>query len=149
MPRKLLVSTTSQRRKVTPVELEDFARKLHEALDAKGWSQSTLAQEAFGCKKDYRGINVPRKRDQVSAYVNGKRLPDEANLKLICEALNIRPSDLIPERGKALIDRHKPSLLTVIENDGRMRIRLDQAYDLKTASRILQVIMEANEAVQA
>lgn len=111
-------------------------------MQNKGWSQSQLAQEAFGCQKDYRGIVVPKKRDQVSAYINGKRLPSEQNLKALCKALGLKPVDLIPAQGKALIDRNKPPFQTVTETDGRIRIRLDEAYDRKQAAKLIACILE-------
>src|SRR5438477_11469960 len=81
-------------RRPTTAEKQQFARRLLELAQAKGWSQSDLARAAFGSVVDRQGRTAARRRDSISAYLSGRSFPDPRSLAALCRALAVAPQDL-------------------------------------------------------
>lgn len=64
-----------------------LASRLRDLLEARGWTQSDLAEAA--------GIG----RVAVSRYVNGRREPRAETVAVIASALGVNPADLVGEWG--------------------------------------------------
>jgi transcriptional regulator with XRE-family HTH domain len=127
-------------------QLREFSRRLHAFMREKKLSQSELAANAFGCKTDYRGVLIPRKRDQVSAYVTGKRLPNQDNLLALAKALGIDPEDLLPDATKAPVDRSQSPVQFTLDADGKVRLRIDQLVDQQTAAQVMALLFARDKA---
>lgn len=70
----------------------EFAKRLHEAMHARQWTQADLARAATTVAED--GIIVSR--DNVSTYARGSSFPTDHKLRAIARALNMKPQDLMP-----------------------------------------------------
>ncbi len=69
-----------------PTEREAFARRLRDALLARGMNQAELARAA--------GVS----KDAISTYMNHRSLPSGCTLAKIADALRVDPDVLLPER---------------------------------------------------
>jgi transcriptional regulator with XRE-family HTH domain len=85
-----------------------FAKRLQDALNEKGWTQSELARRVAPKLKDSR-IG----RDNISKYVRGKVLPLPAALHAIAEVLGMEAKDLLPSRAtQAVVDATSAGIVT-------------------------------------
>ncbi len=128
------------------VDPQDFARRLHALMLERGFTQSTLAKEAFGERKDHRGIVIPAKRDQISAYVTGKRLPNAENLMQLAKALGVKMSDLVPDVERAPVDKNQLPWQATPQPDGKIFITVSYAFEPKAAAQIIDIVMKASAA---
>jgi transcriptional regulator with XRE-family HTH domain len=71
----------------------EFAKRLQDALNDRGWTQSELARRMAPLLKESR-IG----RDNISKYVRGKVLPLPAALAAMAKVLEMEPKDLLPSR---------------------------------------------------
>lgn len=126
-------------------ELQNFARRLHELLTAKGWSQSDLAAEIWGRKTDTRGYEVAKGRDRISVYLQGKSYPDPANLKAIAEALGTTPEALAPDLFAATVDREIPAIAItgVAGSLDKVHVRVDALLPMTAAAEIATILAKA------
>ena len=76
---------------------QEFARRLYKLMVSKGWHQSELARQA----------DIPR--DSVSVYIRGKPLPSPLTVKKLAEALNVTPTELLPNYVESAIEEDIPS----------------------------------------
>lgn len=149
------MSATPQRRLPpaagkTPIEthaLQEFGRKLHALLIAKGLSQSDLAREVWGATKDTRGYNVARNRDRISAYVSGKSIPEPQNLARIAQVLGVSPEELAPDIMAASVDRERPemAMTMVAGHPDKVHLVVDKLVSLSVASRVVAIIAGEDE----
>ena len=121
-------------------ENKEFARRLYQLLRAKNWNQSELARAAFGTLQDQRGYTVPRRRDSVSNYLQGKALPDMKSREALAKALGVRVDDLLPNVPNLNKDDLLLEILHVPNRPGLMRIRVDQLVPADDAIEILQIL---------
>ena len=125
---------------------KDFARRLYQAMRAKNWNQSELARAAFGTLKDQRGYTVPRRRDSVSNYLQGKAYPDMKSREALAKALGVRVEDLMPNiPSMASKDGTILELTQVPNNPGMMRIRIDKTVEADQAMEIWQILRKSDE----
>lgn len=73
-------------------ELQPFAARLRQAMN--GRTNSDLAREVWGTIKDSRGYDVPKNRDRVAAYLDGRARPEPDNLAKIANVLGIPIEEL-------------------------------------------------------
>jgi transcriptional regulator with XRE-family HTH domain len=112
-----------------------FAKRLQDALNEKGWTQSELARRVAPKLKDSR-IG----RDNISKYVRGKVLPLPAALHAIAEVLGMEAKDLLPSRAtQAVVDELSPLDLRDIGGD-RYWLQVNMALDADVALEIMQLI---------
>ena len=118
--------------RVTP--LEEFARRLYDAIRERGWNQSDLARAA--------GL----KRDAISTYINARHRPSPEALDRLSQALGVRPEDLMPLYYDSGVVRVKPraELIDVPNSKGYMWLKLDMRLPRDVAMRIF---MKAQEHV--
>ena len=112
-----------------------FGRRIKELIDGKGWTQSDLA----------RVSSLPR--DSISVYVRGKSLPLPDSLAKLCNALGVKPEDLLPS---AVDDPYLTSSvsfqLTVTSQESQTAwIRLDRSLPIEIAPKIYELVKEADE----
>ncbi|HJV82452.1 helix-turn-helix transcriptional regulator [Noviherbaspirillum sp.] len=70
---------------------QEIGERLREAREAKGLTQSQLAELTKRADKDHKGIS----RAVVSLYEAGTNRPGPKELRLLCESLRVTPSYLI------------------------------------------------------
>jgi len=113
----------------------DFARRLQNAMNDKGWNQAELARRVAPLLKDSR-IG----RDNISKYVRGKVLPLPHALEAIAKVLGMDSKDLLPNRGTAATaEEHSPLDVRDI-GEGRVWLRVNQAVDWEIALEMLKLL---------
>ena len=118
----------------TPSEItkQEFGRRLYNKILERGWNQSELARRA--------SIG----RDAVSTYVRGRSFPEPVTLKKICSALDVEPSELLPNITKSAIEKDAPafSLNQSPGDPSRMWMKVNQAVTPSQATRIMAILNE-------
>jgi transcriptional regulator with XRE-family HTH domain len=117
--------------------LRDFAKRLQDELNDRGWTQSELARRMAPLLKESR-IG----RDNISKYVRGKVLPLPAALEAMAKVLGVESKKLLPSR--AVSD--EPSSLRVRDiGNGRVWLEINQAMDWEVAMDVMKRIKEKNK----
>jgi len=134
---------------VARVELEQFARRLHQMLTDRGMSQSDLAREIWGETKDSRGYSVAKNRDRISAYLRAESLPEPQNLAKIAEVLGVAPEDLVPDLTAATVDRERPevAMTMVAGHTDRVHLQVNTLLPLGVAAQIIALIDQAKQGL--
>jgi transcriptional regulator with XRE-family HTH domain len=142
-PRRLLPSTGG-RTQYEKLELERFARKLHEAMTDRGLSQSDLAAEVWGRTTDSRGYDVAKGRDRISVYLQGKSIPDPANLKKIAEVLNMKVEDLAPDITASAVEKENPeiAMTAIAGHHDKVYLRVNKLVPLELAAKTISMLSE-------
>jgi transcriptional regulator with XRE-family HTH domain len=113
----------------------EFARRLQNALNDKGWTQSELARRVAPLMKESRVG-----RDNISKYVRGKVLPLPPMLEAMAKVLGVESRDLLPTRGTQTVsDENAPFDMRALE-DGRVWLRINQAFDMSIALEIMALV---------
>jgi transcriptional regulator with XRE-family HTH domain len=119
----------------------DFARRLQNALNDKGWTQSELARRMAPLMKESR-IG----RDNISKYVRGKVLPLPPALEVMAKVLGKQSKDLLPARGtQAVSNENAPYDMRAMEGGERVWLRINQALDMDIALEIMALIRKLKE----
>lgn len=144
-PRRLLPPTAG----AVPIErlqIDNFARRLNQALLKKGWSQSQLAEKVWGRTKDHRGNDVAKGRDRISVYLAGKAFPDPHNLAKIAEALGLPISELAPDATAAAVERDRPevALTQAPGHPELVYLVVNKLMPMTLAARIVSMIADAD-----
>lgn len=129
-PPASLTSITRKPIKAKPVGLksvraQQFGQLLQAALLKKGLKQIQLAELT----------KIPR--DSISGYCKGENIPGNDRLKLIADALDIPPEDLIPRAADGGSD---PKLTVFDQGDGRSWIQINRSVSSLLASEIQAMI---------
>lgn len=114
----------------------EFARRLQHYSTLKGWTQSELARQAEN--KLPKGHTFGRYN--VSTYVRGKSLPGPVHLNALCDALGVKPDDLLPTRGVRQAGSEMPALDVRDMADGNVWLRINQAVPWPTALKIMELL---------
>ncbi len=125
------------------IRLQEFSRRLFQAMQEKGWTQSDLAREAFGATTDQRGYKVARNRDRVSVYLRGKSVPDPKNLKLLADALGTTPEELAPDlyaNSHAMHERPEISINAVAGHPDQVHLMVNKIVKLTVASQVFALL---------
>jgi transcriptional regulator with XRE-family HTH domain len=118
----------------------DFAKRLQDALNDKGWTQSELARRMAPLLKESR-IG----RDNISKYVRGKVLPLPPALEAMAKALGVQSKDLLPTRAtQAVADELSPMDVRDI-GGGRVWLQVNQAVDWEVALDVMRRIREGSK----
>jgi transcriptional regulator with XRE-family HTH domain len=122
---------------------QEFARKLFDALIAKGWKQSRLARECFGTMETPDGHIVARGRDRISSYVRGTALPDPVNLHKIATALGTTVEELAPDIHFHSAVREEPEVyMSQIPGQSRSMVKIERPLDTDLAIKVIGMIVE-------
>ena len=124
----------------------EFARRLHKAIQEKGWNQSELARRATAHMPDGMVIG----RDAVSHWLNRPNIPEPVRLQAVCAALGKEPTDLVPLRGlpRAQVG-HVPPIELKDGGDGDtafLRINSRLPYDI--ALEIQRLVIEGRNRLK-
>jgi transcriptional regulator with XRE-family HTH domain len=124
----------------------EFARRLHKALQLKGWNQSELARQATHHMPE--GMTIGR--DSVSNWLNRPNIPEPIRLQAVCNALGLQPTDLVPMRGlpRAQVG-HVPPIEMKDGGDGDtayLRINSRLPYDI--ALEIQRLVIEGRKRLK-
>lgn len=122
-----------------------FRQRLYELRLAKGWSQSELARHVWGTVEDNRGYTVAKNRDRISAYENGKAVPERANLDAIARALGVSVEDLAPDLVLAnpnIAPDAQTSAYTIkaVGNGEKAHIKVDAIIPFSAAIQIIALL---------
>ena len=118
----------------------EFARRLQNAMNDKGWTQSELARRMAPLLKESR-----LGRDNISKYVRGKVLPLPPALEAMAKVLGVESKDLLPSRATAGVSQElMPSSLRDIGGD-RYWVQLNMALDADIALEIMQLVRKGRK----
>lgn len=142
-PRRLL-SSAGGRTQYQKIELERFARKLHEKMIEKGMSQSDLAAAVWGRTTDARGYDVAKGRDRISVYLKGESFPDPHNLQRIAEALGMTTAELAPDITAATVEKENPEIaMTMIAgHSDKVYLRVNKLVPLALAAKVITMLSD-------
>lgn len=145
-PRRLMASSGGQTQ-YEKLEVEQFARRLHEAMIRKGLSQSDLAAEIWGRTKDARGYDVAKGRDRISVYLQGKSLPDPKNLARLAEVLEMSVEELAPNVTAATVEKENPEIaMTMVAGHAdKVFLRVNMLVPLAIASEAIALLTRAKQ----
>jgi transcriptional regulator with XRE-family HTH domain len=94
-------------------ELQHFAARLRQAMDAKKMNGSQLARQIWGTNTDKRGYQVAKNRDRIKHYLDGNSYPEPENLQKLADAVGIPVDELRgepPNRATAPKPAIKPAI---------------------------------------
>jgi transcriptional regulator with XRE-family HTH domain len=118
----------------------DFAKRLQDCLNDKGWTQSELARRMAPLLKESR-IG----RDNISKYVRGKVLPLPAALEAMAKVLGVESKDLLPTRvTQGAADELSPLDVRDI-GAGRVWLQVNQAVDWDVALDVMKRLREGSK----
>jgi hypothetical protein len=143
-PRRLLPASGG-RTQYEKLELERFARRLHEAIVSRNMSPSDLAAEVWGRTTDSRGYNVAKGRDRISVYLQGKSVPDPKNLARIAEVLGMKVEELAPDITASTVEKENPEIaMTAIAGHAdKVFLRVNKLVPLELAAKIISMLSES------
>ena len=115
---------------------QEFGRRLHSLMLAKGWNQSELSREA--------GLG----RDSVSTYVNGHTFPTPKALKALSGALGVTAEELLPNGMMSAMEDEHPAieLRQATGHPGKAWLRINRAMSFPAAAKIIEIINEDDKA---
>jgi transcriptional regulator with XRE-family HTH domain len=118
----------------------DFAKRLQDRLNDKGWTQSELARRMAPLLKESR-IG----RDNISKYVRGKVLPLPPALEAMAKVLEVESKDLLPTRAtQGGADELSPLDVRDI-GAGRVWLQVNQAVDWDVALDVMKRLREGSK----
>jgi transcriptional regulator with XRE-family HTH domain len=125
------------------LEVEAFARRLHELMARKGLSQSDLARAVWGPTKDTRGYDVAKNRDRISNYLRGLAVPDPSNMAAIAEKLGVTVAELAPDQTASAIDRAKPTVsMSAVAGHDKTYLQVNKLVSFTLAAKIITLLSE-------
>jgi transcriptional regulator with XRE-family HTH domain len=107
---------------------EEFARRLHHAMMAKGINQAQLSRAT--------GIG----KEGVHYYCAGKNLPGPVNAKKLADALDVPVEKLIPGVLLNATDHQAPDIEMRKAANGKTWISVNQVVEFSTAAKIIELI---------
>lgn len=114
---------------------ENFARRLHDAMNARGWCQSDLARAVWGDTNNGRGA---KGRDRISSYINGRSFPEPSTLRKLADTLGMKTEDLAPEATISAVERENPSFaITAVDgHPDKVVLRVNMLVSMETALEV-------------
>lgn len=123
---------------------EEFARRLKDAMAAKGLNQAELARRATDRLPKGSPGNITR--DLISNYARAQHVPRRHYLEAIAKALGVEPDTLLPigaqPMSTAPATESGPPVATEQLEEGRMRVRLNVVLSWEAALQVLQIVNE-------
>lgn len=140
----LSVGAQPGRSRAERLELQSFARRLHELMVAKGLSQSELARSIWGKTTDSRGYDVAANRDRISSYLKGRSVPEPANMAKLAKELGVTVAELAPDATAAAVDRANPavSMTMIAGHADKTHLQVNQLVRLEVAVKIIALLSE-------
>lgn len=131
--------------------MQQFARRLHQLMTDRGWSNSDLARKVWGETVDKKGYTVAKNRDRVGVYLRGEGLPEPATLGKMAEAFGMSKEELAPDLTAAAVDREKPEIgFTMVQgHTDRVHLQINTLVPLSVATQIVALIEQAKAAKNA
>lgn len=129
---------------VERLDLQAFARRLHQIMNERGISQSDLARKLWGERTDSRGHVVAKNRDRISVWVRGAGYPDPKNLQKLAEALGVDKKDLAPDIVASAIDRENPeiAITAVSGHPDSVHLQVNRLVSMATATKIMALLAD-------
>jgi transcriptional regulator with XRE-family HTH domain len=124
----------------------EFARRLLQAINKKGWNQSELARQA--------SLHMPNGmtigRDAVSHWLNRPNLPEPVRLQAVCEALGVQPTDLVPMRGlpKAQVGHVTPIEMKDGGDGDTAYLRINSRLPYDIALEVQRLVIEGRKRLK-
>lgn len=114
---------------------EEFAKRLYQRMQEKGWTQSQLAR--------YAGIN----RDAVSTYIRARSLPSPESLGKLAKCLGCKPEELMPNYFEAAAQEQtsRIELRDVHGEDGYMWLKVNMRLPKDVAIKVFMLINETDK----
>ena len=119
---------------------QDFARRLQNALNDKGWTQAELARRMAPLLKESRVG-----RDNISKYVRGKVLPLPPHLEAMAKALGIESRELLTSRGTQSGNEELAPRAMRYVGEGRVWAQINQTMKESTALKLFQMLRDEEE----
>lgn len=143
----LMIGDTAVPEGLRPKHLtkQEFATRLLNAINKRGWSQSQLAREAT--LKSPNGAAISR--DNVSTYVRASSLPSPAKVVALAAALGMDPNELLPNYAEgAIAEDTAPafSMRTAHNAPGVAWVQVNRLVTVETATRIAK-LLEDDKAI--
>ena len=120
--------------------LKTFSLRLRTEIEKRNWSAADLAREASKYVPQThlkKGKPYVIGRHLISSYCRAENEPSAVNLKYICKALDVEPSELFPPT-------RKPSGLQTAQAisslEGRTRLVIDVELETDIAMKILKLV---------
>lgn len=129
---------------VQRLEMQEFARKLHDLRTQKGMSQSDLARAIWGETTDTKGNPVAKNRDRISQYEKGRSYPEPHNLKALADALGVDEAVLAPEVVAAAVDREEPEvqIVAVRGHPDKVHVIVNTLTTMAVAAQIMTLLTQ-------
>lgn len=122
----------------------EFARRLQNAMNERGWTQAEMARRVAPLLKNRR-----LGRDNISKYVRGKVLPLPVALDAICKVLDLKTSDLLPVRATPVASQEYPPINIRMSPDSDMGwLQINMALPFDTIVGIQQLINDARKKAE-
>ncbi|MEM8801116.1 MAG: helix-turn-helix transcriptional regulator [Pseudomonadota bacterium] len=118
-----------------------LAARLREKMYEKDLSQSDLARMLWGETVNSDGYTSAKNRDRISVWLNARAFPSDKNLRMLAEALETTPDDLVPDDDTEYLTSGSVAKLHVLKDDpNTARLQLDRVLPLKAAIRIMDLL---------
>ena len=115
----------------------EFAKRLQDAIHAKGWNQSELARRANDAGEERVA------RDDISTYIRGKSMPGALKARAIAKALGMELNELIPSASS--VDRDNPEFEIRQASEGHVWLRVNKRVTWDQAQRVGEIIHEPDD----
>lgn len=123
--------------------LQAFSVRLKAEIEKRNWSAADLAREASKhVPETHRKKGKPYVigRHLISSYCRAENEPSSVNLKYICKALDIEPSELLPPLRKP---KGLQTAQAISSLEGRTRLVIDVELETAVAMKILKLVRES------
>lgn len=118
-----------------------FAQRLNRLMLARGWKQMDLVRKAQPFVPD--GVDFGR--HLVSAWARGKHLPSPLNLDILCKALNVPMTELMPRDAAVVVGPRDKDVQLSMTANGKARLRVDMELPAEAAIKVMAIINDANK----
>ena len=144
---KRITSPRGGRTQVEQITLEQFSRRLGQAMVDAGLSQSELAAKIWGRTTDNRGYSVAKGRDRISIYLKGMALPDHVNMQKLAEALGLTVEELAPDLTAQSIERDYPEIgiTKASGHPDKILLRVNKIVPMEVAAKIFAILAEVKD----
>lgn len=119
-------------------QMREFARRLQKAMIAKGWNQSDLARAA--------NMHMPDKREfgrhLINYYMRQRGLPSPVYLKALAGALDMEPTDLLPDHDHWQTRDMTGIQLKTIDGTNEAWLSFNQRIPLSKALQIMRLVQD-------
>ena len=139
-----ILPTMANSAPVQRMEMETFARRLHQVMLEKKISQSDLARRMWGSTTDSRGFNVAKNRERVCIWLKGKSYPDQINLQRLADTLGMKIEELAPDMVAGAVERENPEVQFTMAagHSDKVYLRVNKLVPMALAAKIVTLLSE-------